>query len=115
MALNQRYTHNKHIALTAPRDLAGGEPVLIGAYAGVVLVDAAEGERVTVWLDGSYDVEVTGALTEGQVVYMTGSNTLTATAGESPWGIANAAKGTGAGTIEVAPLGRVAPTVASGA
>lgn len=112
MAKNQRYTHNKHIALTADNDYTSGQPVKIGAYAGVAKIDAKKGERVTIWLDGSYAIEVAGALTEGQVVYLAANGTLTATAGANPWGISNVTKTAGTAVAEVAPLGRVAPAPA---
>ena len=106
MALNQRYTHFRHIALTADKDYASGDPVRIGAIAGVAQTSAAEGEKVTVWLDGSYDVDVAGALTEGQPVYIKSDGTLTATAtGNYPFGVAVVAKGTGTAPSEVAPYG----------
>ena len=110
MALNQRYPRFEHIAFTAPRDIASGEPVRIGQIAGVAQTSATEGEQVTVWLNGSYTLEVTGALTEGQAVYLTGSNTLTATANENFFGVAVRAKGSGAGDAEVAPAGIITPT-----
>lgn len=114
MAKNQRYTHNDHIALTAPSDLVSGQPVKIGQYVGAVLVSAKAGEKVTVWLDGSWDFTVTGALTEGQIVYIKASdNTLTATAtGNFPFGVANTAKAAGSGTAEVAPFGKITTTAA---
>lgn len=111
MALNQRYTHNKHIALTADKDYKSGAPVLIGAYAGIAKINAKSGERVTVWLDGSYDVEVDGALKEGDVVNLKTDGTLTSAAGK-PWGISNTVKSAGKAIAEVAPLGRVAPSAA---
>lgn len=114
MAKNQRYAENKHIALTADKDYKSGAPVAIGAYRGVALIDAAEGERVTVWLDGSWAIDVTGALTEGQVVYLAANGTLTATAGDTPWGVANEAKPTGTAAAEVAPFGMIPPTPAAG-
>ncbi len=104
---NQRYTENKHIALPADKDYKSGDPAAIGVYRGVVVADAAEGERVTIWLDGSYDIPVTGALTVGQAVYLAGNGTLTATAGATPWGAANVAKATGTAPAEVAPLGMI--------
>jgi predicted RecA/RadA family phage recombinase len=113
MAKNQRYTHNKHIALTADKAVESGGPVKIGQYVGVAQTKAAVGEKVTVWLDGSYDLTVTGALTEAQQVYITTTNTLTATAtGNYPFGVANAAKGTGSGVVEVAPHGKITNTAA---
>lgn len=104
---NQRYTENKHIALPADKDYKSGDPAAIGVYRGVVVADAAEGEKVTIWLDGSYDIPVTGALTVGQAVYLANNGTLTATAGATPWGAANVAKATGTGPAEVAPLGMI--------
>lgn len=117
MAKNQRYTHFDHIALTADRDIKSGDPVRIGAIAGVAQTTAADGERVTVWLDGSYTIDVAGALTEGQTVYITAAGTLTATAGtNNPFGVAVLAKGTGTGPAEVAPFGHnPAVAVAAGA
>ena len=108
MAKNQRYTHNRHIALTADKAVESGAPLKIGQYVGVAQTKAAVGEKVTVWLDGSYDVTVSGALTEGQIVYITGTNTLTATrAGNFEFGVANAAKAAGSGVVEVAPFGKI--------
>ena len=106
MALNQRYTHFRHITLTADKDYASGAPVRVGAIAGVAQTAAKTGEKVTVWLDGSYDIDVAGALTEGQPVYIKTDGTLTATAtGNHPFGVAVVAKGTGTAPSEVAPYG----------
>ena len=47
MAMNQRYTHFDHIALTVPDGVKSGQPVRVGAIAGVASVDgeiAAEAE-----------------------------------------------------------------------
>lgn len=112
MALNQRYPRFEHIALEAPRDIESGDPVRIGQVAGVAQTSAAEGERVTVWLNGSYLLEVTGAVTEGQAVYLNTNNTLTATAGDTFFGVAVRAKGTGTAEVEVAPAGIITPTAA---
>lgn len=115
MAKNQKYPENKHIALTADKDYKSGQPVAIGAYRGVAIIDAAEGDRVTVWLDGSWEIDVAGALTEGQVVYLASNGTLTATAGSNAvWGVSNQAKATGTGPAEVAPFGAVPPAPAAG-
>lgn len=112
MALNQRYPHFKHITVTAPRDITSGDPVRVGQIAGVAQTTAAEGEKVTLWLDGSYDLTVAGALTEGQAVYVAANNTLTATVGANFFGVAAAAKGSGTGVAEVAPAGIIIPTPA---
>jgi predicted RecA/RadA family phage recombinase len=114
MAKNQRYTHNRHIALTADKAVESGAPVKIGQYVGVAQTKAAVGEKVTVWLDGSYDVPVTGTVAEGGIVYIKpADNTLTATStGNFPFGVANAAKGTGTANLEVAPFGKITTTAA---
>lgn len=112
MALNQRYSRFEHISLTADRDINSGDPVRIGQVAGVAQTSAKEGERVTVWLNGSYDIEVSGALTEGQAVYLNTSNKLTATEGDNFFGVAVLPKSSGTGIAEVAPAGIITPTAA---
>lgn len=112
MAMNQRYPEFKHIALTANRDITTGEPVRIGQVAGVAQTSAAEGERVTIWLNGSYNLTVTGELSEGQAVYLNASNGLTATPNDNFFGVAVTTKGTGEGIAEVAPAGIITPTPA---
>lgn len=112
MALNQRYTRFEHIALTADRTITSGDPVRIGQVAGVAQTSSAEGEKVTIWLNGSYDLEVTGELVEGQAVYLNAQNKLTATAGANFFGVAVTPKGTGTGVAEIAPAGIITPTAA---
>ena len=80
MAMNQRYTHFDHIAFTVPEGVKSGEPVRVGAVAGVAKIDRQPDGKATVWLDGSHMIDVAGALTEGQVVYIKSDRTLTATA-----------------------------------
>ena len=78
MAMNQRYTHFDHIALTVPDGVKSGQPVRVGAIAGVAQIDRQPDGKATVWLDGSHMIDVAGALTEGQVVYIKADRTLTA-------------------------------------
>lgn len=119
MAQNQRYTHGLHIGLTAPTGgVTSGAHYKIGAFVGVAQTSAAAGERFALWLDGSWTLTVTGALTEGQLVYLnTADNTLTnaatrtegtSTVNNTPFGIAVTAKATGTGPAEVALLGKLA-------
>lgn len=108
MATNQRYARGEYIALTADQAYASGDPVVIGPVAGVAKIDATEGEKVTIWLVGSYDFTVTGAAAEGDVVYLGGSG-LTMTANSTPFGVALGSKGSGSGDLEVAPFGYVTP------
>ena len=104
MATNQRYSRGEYIAVTADKDYASGDPVVIGAISGVAKIDAEEGEKVTVWLVGSYDFTVTGAAAEGDTVYLGGSG-LTMTANNQPFGVALGSKSSGSGDLEVAPFG----------
>lgn len=117
MAKNQRYTHNKHISVTAPRDVKSGDPVIVGQYAGVAKHDAKSGERVTIWLDGSYNIPVEGAVTAYGLVYATAAGKLVASAtGNRAFGIANESKAAAAeAPVEVAPLGRLQTPAATGA
>lgn len=112
MALNQKYTEAVHITLPLPYDREPGEAVLVGGFAGVALTGGVKDDVSTVWLDGSWDVTVTGALNPGDTVSITSAGKLTATAtGNTPWGLAIGTKGTGDGVVEVAPLGKTVPAV----
>jgi len=114
MAKNQRYTNALHIEVTAPYARTAGQPVRVGQICGVAINDAANGARTTVWLDGSWEIDVAGALTEGQAVYITSAGALTATAtGNFVWGVALAPKAAGTGPAEVAPVGYTTQTAAS--
>lgn len=115
MALNQKYNHNVHIALPAPEDIDSGQAVAIGAYRGVAQISASAGERVTIWLDGSYMLPVTGAAAVGDQLNLAEDGTLAVDGEGVPFGIANAEKtATEAAPLEVAPFGMV-PAVPAGA
>lgn len=111
MAGNQRYTNALHITVIAPRDTATGDPVQVGLINGVAQTAAKAGQKVTIWLDGSWDIEVTGALaTAGLPIYITAAGKLSASAtGNTPWGVALATKAAAAAPVEVAPLGYATP------
>lgn len=111
MANNQRYSNALHISVTAPRDVLSGEPVQVGQINGVAQTSAKSGEKVTIWLDASWDIEVTGALaTEGLPVYITSAGKLDASAtGNKPWGVALSTKTATAAPAEVVPLGYATP------
>lgn len=112
---NQRYTNALHIEVAFPYARLTGEPVRVGGICGVAVKETANGARGAIWLDGSYDVTVTGAIAaEGDPVYITAAGALTATAtGNYVWGRALGTKGTGSGTLEVAPVGYSTQTAAS--
>lgn len=112
MAKNQRYTESRHIALPLPYDRQPGEPVKVGGFAGLALNGGKKDAVSTVWLDGSYYVNVTGATKPGDVVYITAAGALNVTAaGNQAWGLALGTKAAAAGPVEVAPLGRTIPAV----
>lgn len=107
MAKNQAYTNALHISVPAPYDVKSGAPVRLGQINGVAQIDAKKDAPVTVWLDGSYHLEVTGALaTVGLPVYITTAGVLNTTAtGNFLFGIALATKAAAKGLVEVAPIG----------
>lgn len=108
MAKNLVLPKALHIAVVADKAYTSGQPVKIGQITGVAIIDAAKNEPVTLHLDGAWEVEVDGALTVGQAVYITTAGALTATKGEnSPWGVAIKAKGTGKASAHVAPYGYI--------
>ncbi|WP_394161580.1 DUF2190 family protein [Galactobacter valiniphilus] len=111
MAKNQRYSEAKHISLPAPYDIESGAPVAVGGFKGIALIDAKKDAPVTVWLDGSWDVTVTGQVKPGDTVYITPAGVLNTTAASNqPWGLALGTKAAAAGVVEVAPLGKTVPT-----
>lgn len=109
MAMNQLYPEARHIAVAAPSAIESGDPVIIGGIAGVAQTTAKAGETVTVWLDGSYRLPVTGTPKTGDVVSLKGK-TLAVGAG-SPFGVVIAAD-QAAGTAEVVPFGAHNPAAA---
>lgn len=105
---NQRYTKAEHIELTYPYARLAGEPVRVGSICGVSVNDVANGARGTVWLDGSYDLQVTGTVaSEGLPIYITAAGALNTTAtGNYRFGTSLSTKAAaGIGTVEVAPIG----------
>lgn len=113
MAKNGKYSNALHISLPAPYDVLSGAPVRVGSVCGVAQIDAKAGEPVTIHLDRSWDVQVTGAIaTPGLPVYITAAGALNITAaGNYLFGIALSTKAAaGIGTVEVAPIGYTTQT-----
>lgn len=110
MALNQRYSNALHIALPVPSGTVSGNPVQVGKISGVAVTSRDENGRATVWLDGSWDIEVEGAIANvGDPVYITSAGALTGTAtGNTAWGTALATKTATTAPLEVVPLGYTA-------
>lgn len=126
MALNIRYPKAlDSITLPVGAGVRSGDPVVVGNIAGLAITDPhgveydrdgnvieasiPEDPRATVKLIGSADFTVTGAAAPGDVVYLNGSGNLTMTAGDQPYGVALGEKGSGDGTLEVAPFGYLQP------
>lgn len=116
MATNQIYDNTDSIVLPVAADTAAGKPVMVGDFCATTRTPEGEGVSVgdleaTCDLVGGYEQTVTGALTVGQKVYMTGtpsggflSAALTATATDNThWGYAITAKGSGSGLAIVRP------------
>lgn len=112
MAKNGKYSNALHISVTAPYDVTSGAPVRVGSICGVAQNTVKAGERVTVHLDRSWDLQVTGALaSEGLPVYITAAGSLNTTAtGNYLFGIALGTKAAAAGPVEVAPIGYTTQT-----
>lgn len=115
MALNMIHPEANHLSFPVPAGTKSGEPRRVGILNIVAETDAATAEGTPGYLSGqnadgrastsqvgSWLLTVTGALTEGQAVYIKTDNTLTATAtGAFLFGAAVSAKGAGAGTAVV--------------
>ena len=56
MAKNMKYENALHISVEAPYDVESGGAVAVGLIRGVAIFTAKAGERVTVWLDGSWEI-----------------------------------------------------------
>lgn len=116
MALNEVFKEADNLSLPVPDGTTSGTPLRIGILNAVAQTD--EGGRTVVVngitqetggvgnkdnfaslkFSGGWRLTVTGALTVGQAVYITGAGALTATAtGNFLFGAALRAKGTGSG------------------
>lgn len=107
MAKNMRYENALHISVTAPYDVESGAPVAVGLIRGVAIFSAKEGERVTVWLDGSWMLEVSDAVDEGDAVFIDGTGALSPS-GTDLFGVALETT-SAAGPAEIAPIGYASP------
>lgn len=110
MAKNMRYENALHISVTAPYDVESGDPVAVGLIRGVAIFAAKTGERVTVWLDGSWMLEVSAAVNEGDAVFISGTGELSLS-GTDLFGVALETT-SAAGPAEIAPIGYATPAAA---
>ena len=120
MALNEVFKEGIALSLPVPDGTLSGKPLRIGILNAVAQTDEGGQTAVvngitqitggvgnkdnfaSVSLVGAWELDVTGALTVGQAVYITGAGALTATAtGNFLFGAALRAKGTGLGAAIV--------------
>lgn len=107
MAKNMRKPKALHITLAVPSYVKSGDPVAVGAFRGIAQTGRDKDGRATVWIDGSAEVTVTGAVaSEGLPVYInptTGAVSTTAT-DNALLGFSLGTKAAAAGPLEVALL-----------
>lgn len=105
MARNERFDNGDHLRVTVPAGVDSGEPVVVGVLVGVALINRDADGEVVIDRKGVYDLEVTGAIDQGAIVYaVVGSGlvtSLTATVGSNTrFGVALATQAA-TGTIPV--------------
>src|SRR5690625_7209779 len=103
MAKNMKYENALHISVEAPYNVESGGAVAVGLIRGVAIFAAQAGERVTVWLVGSWEFELEAAVNEGDAIFIVGGCNL-ATSGGDFFGVDLVAT-SGAGTALVATFG----------
>lgn len=120
MALNEVFKEANHNSLPVANNTVAGQPLRIGILNAVAETDAGGTTAVingitqltggignktgftSVSHVGAWNLDVVGALTVGQAVFIKSDSTLTATAtGNFLFGAALRAKGTGTGTVLV--------------
>lgn len=106
MALNEIHPEGNHLSFPVAADALAGTPARVGILNVVLEVNEGDGQniagRASTSQVGTWLLPVSGALTEGQAVYITPANALTATAASNfLFGAAVSAKGAGAGTAVV--------------
>jgi len=106
MAKNMRLPEALHIELPVPAGVLSGEPVAVGAWRGVAQTDRDANGNATVWINGSAELTVDGAVaTVGLPVYITSARALNTTAtGNTLFGYSLGTKAAAAGPLEVGLL-----------
>lgn len=106
MAKNMRLPEALHIELPVPAYVVSGSPVKVGAFRGVAQTDRDAAGNATVWLNGSTEQEVTGAVASvGLPIYITdatGALVVAGGAGLSLFGYSLGTKAAAAGPLEIA-------------
>lgn len=110
MALNEIFKRADHLSLPVPTDVPAGSPVRVGSMNG--FTETPEGAGVgningyaSINFVGAFKVDVAGALTPGQVVYInptTRALTAAAGTGNFTFGTSLVTKGTGTAPAVIA-------------
>lgn len=75
--------------ILAPQNLSSGAPFIFGGFVAIPVDDAKQGELVTIYTEGIFELNVTGTVTLGNPVYMHADGTINTTAaGGVPCGFA---------------------------
>lgn len=118
MALNEILKKAEHLSLPVADDVAAGEPVRVGVLNGWAETAVGEGvgnisDHASINLTGAFKVNITGALTVGQAVYITADRELTPddTDAVALFGASLTAKSAAAGPAVVA-VDKFGPAVA---
>jgi predicted RecA/RadA family phage recombinase len=105
MAKNKHFEDTGTLYLPVIAGTVSGDPVIVGMIPGVAATDRDTAGNATVETEGSFDVEVTGAIASvGLPVYITSATyalVVAPGAGIQLFGHALATKAGGAGTIAV--------------
>lgn len=107
MATNARYSDAEKILIPVPAGVVSGQQVRVGNICGVAVTNRDANGNATVWLDGSWTLQVNGAVASiGLPVYIKPDGTLdVASAGNLLFGVALGTKAAALGPLEVAPIG----------
>lgn len=91
MAKNEHLRHADHLSLPVPSGTKSGDPVRVGVLNGVAQTNRATADdwaggnaegNATVWLDGSWDLPVVGAVANvGDPIYLNAGKLQAAKAG----------------------------------
>lgn len=118
MAMNEQFKWGSHLSYGVPVGAKAGEPVRIGVMNGWIENDPGTGGnpegRSSVNMTGAFQYDVTGALTEGQAVYIKADRSLTATQAGSAalFGAAVIAKPAAAKAPAVVAVAKFGPATA---
>lgn len=73
MATNEVFRYANRVTLNVGSGVKSGDPVKVGALAGVAQTDADEDGNASVWLEGAHTFPLASAVSQGDLVYIEGS------------------------------------------